>query len=1186
MAIEVSTNNQQVDYIIKDYNSTVDGLINFATVNYGANTSANRLWTNFNASSFSRTWLELVSYVSDLLYFYLDTQATQAYLQTATVSSAIKNIAKQFGFTPATAASASGVVTFTTTQAGTISRGFIVRASTGSQFYLTNSIVASAAGNYDGTVLEGRIASEQFTAQGLQNEEFNLAALNIIRDTTNSNPLDISPQVTVSGNAYTLVDTFILSDGTDLPPVVDSLGEVIGGGGRVFALEERPNGNNFLRFGDGIFGRKLLPGEIVSVTYRTGGGTAGNIPAQAITSANTSNPIVASVINNAAFSGGTDEQSIEQLRQLIPASLRTLDRAVAETDYSDLLLITFPEIVAASTERNTNDPGIDLNIYVVPSGIGITKITDNPNLRTTLTNFLERRKMVTVQFNITDAFGVDVLLGLNVYLASNASKATVTAAIISALDGYFNLLTGGKSGAGLDFAQEILTEDLTALLETVAGIDRFEFTKHSYRPRVQDTVLGLTTSYTNSLVEIFPNVSESEWLLGASGVTTTVSGTVLFSNTGLTAFTYTSLSGLIQYSTLVDLGGVAPGDQFRDGAGTDFTVLSVDIENYRLYLTPGLTINNTVNDSNDGSIRTGALTSESFKAFKKINATATNLAVDSITDSSLNLAFKTGTATALSARVLLDNTQVFVMNQFATGDFYLVDSSNNIWDILSNTSNQIRTGITAVNDASITAVASGAYKIVRKLVGYEILFNGSTFTVQYNSDITLYSVGSQFSNIGTIGDSFQISAEQTNVGTLGIAADLVSNSSGTLLLNNSPDLLGVSSDWNLIDSSGQVFNIIGVDNRPLPTVEYAEINQDTSFSLTSSGLGVQYAQGFEVPSTNVYSVVSFNLEKAGNALGNLIVKIVADDGTGLPDLGTVIAVCNPVSLSSISTLQDFATSTSAPITGLDKVIATFTTPPTLTAATQYHLVVSGDATYLISQSDGTKSFSNSGSVAYTYDNMDGTIAFASTVNLSAVQPGHYFRDGSGALYIIQGVSDALDTITLAPSLSIIVTINTDSGSVYKRDTVFVAADQSTPSYADGKASRFDGALWANDTQGPVLNQFSSATDFMFTVEGPKSITIDSNLSPVLGPGATISKRYYDDNNEISLILGITAGIVLSASDVNALGRGTVNATPNSRVDNFVFRTSRYNDDIVNLRKNEIPEFSSSNLTLQLFGGIE
>lgn len=1168
------TSNIDIDYIQKDYSSTVDAIINFANVNYGSGTSANRLWTNFNADSFSRNWLEIVAFVSDVFFFYFDSQATQSYLQTATVLSAVKDIAKQFGFTPASATSSSGVATFTTTAAGTIPRGFVVQASNGSDFFVTTAVVAPGAGTVNANVLQGTIVSEQFAAEGLQSEEFDLKGPNVIIDNDNLNPLDISPQITIGGNSYKLVSSLIRFNGTDSAPITDSLGNLIGGGGRVFLLDERPDGTPYIKFGDGIFGRKLNSGELITISYRTGGGSAGNIPEQTLNKVVSTSSIVSSVTNNADFSGGADAQTIEQLRELIPASLRTLDRAVSEQDYSDLLTTTFSEVFAASTEANTEDPGIDLNIYVVPQGNGITKISDNILLRNKLSNYIDRRKMVTVQFQILDAFGVDILLALEVFISDTASKSTVTNSIKSALATFFSLNTGGVDGSGIGFSESILLKDMANIVEAVVGVERFEIKRLTYRPRIDEDVVGLITDYNTSQVQVYPSIEEVEWLLAAAGTQAETPGLTIFSNVALTGFTYTSLTGQIAYAFPVDLDGVAPGDLFKDGAGTDFTILAVDTVNSKLFLSTGLTINNTVGNATHGSVSNGTTSYESFKCYKKILAKATNLSIDSITDNNLDLSVLTGTGAAIAARVLLDNSNVFIPGQYANGDFYLVDAAGNIWEIQENDSNTMKTSISAINDASVVTVANGDYKIVKNLTGKQVLFQSNVFNIQYNSENTMYSTGAQFSQIGTISDPFSISLIQTNKGNLGVAVDLLTYNGLTKVarLNSSPNLVGVSSDYVLIDSVGQVFNIVGVDNIAKPSVFYDSVNQDTEFNLEGTGLGSQIAQGFKVNITDVYAVVSLHMKKQGNIVGNLTAKIV-NDLAGLPNLASVVAVSDPVSVANLNE-----------VTG--KVIFSFATPPILTATTQYHLVLSADAGYSAAEVNGVNSFTNTGLVNFTYNSLSGVIAYASAVNLSAVIPGHYFSDSAGTLFKVLAVDDANNEITLDTGLAVdfsVPSVSSD-GACIIYDRVTVGIDASSASYADGEFARFDGALWSNSTLGPSPS--APTKDAVFSVEGTKSVILDSNLTPVLGTGATLSTRYYDDENEMSLIVGISSGSITSATDVNALGKGTVASVPNRPVDTFVFRSSRYADDIVNLRLNEIPQIKASDIEIKIYNGVD
>jgi len=1651
-----NSSNKDIDYINRDYDSVVDALISYANVNFGSSTSANRLWTDFNADSFSRNWLEIVSFVSDSLYFYLDVQATQSYLQTATVRSAVEDIAKQFGYTTATATSATGDVIFTTSGPLTIPRGFRVQATNGEQFYVTSSITATAAGEIPGTVIQGQENTESFAATGLQNEEFSLSGKGVIRDLTNTVSADISPQVTVNGNSYTLVSSFIRHDGSDTQAVTDSLGNIVGGGGRVFSLEKRRDDSEYIKFGDGVFGRKLTSSDNVIITYRTGGGSAGNVSKNSLVQLVDSLTNLDSVTNPGDFSGGSDEQTIEQLRDLIPASLRTLDRAVAEQDYSDIIVTNFPEVFTASTEKNSSDLGVDINIFVVPQGTGITKITDNSLLTNRINSFVELRKTVTVQFQLLDAYGIDTLITLEVFISDTASKTTVAEEISTVIQEFFDLNLGGTSGAGIGFAENILLKDIGDLVQEVEGVERFEIKRLTYRPRIDHNIKGFLTEYQTSEVNIFPNVSESEWLLAPAGPVGENAGEVLYSNDSLVDFSYDQTTGKISYVSEVDLSQVSSGDTFITGEGsaevseitvlpeavgqleeskittlpdvqgvqeitsittiigsaitgasylllqdlagsvavwinvdaantqpahgadrslelgisssdsgidvalglqtlvnsdsaftatvalevvtitnntkanltnaidgstgtgfaisttqegvtpdflsgtyfdidsntginrvwynvdtgssapsaggntlqevsissndtaeavatateavlasagyttvlvgdlvtatdatdgtrtdisdgivaTGFTLetsvqgansdslggkywllnsphnkgtyhiwyntgssvdpsptessggvevsisgiataievadnsasaiasfnlseitsitttnsntlngkyfllhetagsvafyynvaggtptpplniadrtpveivlaannlsasdvaaatqLVIDAEptfsaantpgsdviavtgfnsfledaspatsgfiisivqqgvsflaasdgidkvtvtnvvsgvtddtrdgdssftfstptqgtthqrpitiqgasnlgNY-LYAVRDLVISTTLNgNSEHGNVLKGDTSYDSFKCYKKTLATASNLSVNSITDNNLDLSVLRSTAASISTRVLLDNSKVFIDGQYATGDFLLVDSSNNIWDIVSNTSNTITVGITAVSDAGISTVATGDYKIVTRLLGSEVLFNGTTFAIQYNSANTIFSIGSQLSQIGTIGDPFEISAVQNNLGSLGVAADLVSFNAATknILLNGNPDLRGVTSSDLLIDSLGQVFNITAIDGRVNSSAQYSATGATSTSVLKGAGDDSQFAQGFKVEDTEVYTTVSLDLKREGNAVGNLVARIVADDGTGLPDVTNLIAISKSLAVTDVSEESE-------------KVLFTFTTPPTLSSGIQYHLVLSGDAGYQTSQETEAVVYSNASLVGYSYtaiDSASGQISYAGSPDLSGVSTNNFFRDSTDTHFKILTVDNVLKLLTIASTTLVvpseIVAVSADA-SCYAKDNVHITYDDTTPTYVDGAMTTFDGV--SNWTL------FGTA-DAIFSVEGPQSITIDSNLTPQLGEGSTISSRYYDDNNEVSLVLGISNGTIVFATDVNAYGKGTVGGVPNSSVDTFIFRTARYSDDIINVRLNEIPQITAEDIITNIFGGI-
>ena len=92
-----------------------------------------------------------------------------------------------------------------------------------------------------------------------------------------------------------------------------------------------------LRFGDGRRGRiPVADADIVAVTYRYGGGGAGNVSADQITTLLTTVSGVESVTNRRPAVGGRDEQEVEDLKLRAPAAIRRHNRAVTADDFASL----------------------------------------------------------------------------------------------------------------------------------------------------------------------------------------------------------------------------------------------------------------------------------------------------------------------------------------------------------------------------------------------------------------------------------------------------------------------------------------------------------------------------------------------------------------------------------------------------------------------------------------------------------------------------------------------------------------------------------------------------------------------------------------------------------------------------------------------------------------------------------
>ncbi len=105
-----------------------------------------------------------------------------------------------------------------------------------------------------------------------------------------------------------------------------------------FVVETEDDGTPTLRFGDGILGSKPVSGLVA--TYRTGNGSSGNVGAEAIAHVMTTAALplmgVSNVRNPLPAAGGIDPETLDQVRESAPWAFRTQERAVTESDYSEV----------------------------------------------------------------------------------------------------------------------------------------------------------------------------------------------------------------------------------------------------------------------------------------------------------------------------------------------------------------------------------------------------------------------------------------------------------------------------------------------------------------------------------------------------------------------------------------------------------------------------------------------------------------------------------------------------------------------------------------------------------------------------------------------------------------------------------------------------------------------------------
>ena len=811
-----------INYLSKDFDTIVDSLINFATTNFGSDTSANRQWTNFNTSSFSRTWLEIVAYIGDQLFFYLDNQMTQSFLETTFLRSVALKIAKEYNYEVSSLTSASSDVTFTVTKPVTISSVFQLSATNGTQWFTNQELNATVGGTNTVGATQGSRYTETFTAAGIQGETINLENNPVVVDTTSSYSILLSPVVTVFGITYTKVNTFINSTATDTH----------------FVLEVQDDGSYSIVFGDGILGRKLVSGETISVVYRTCDGTDGNVDAATITSLVDSQDGVSSV-TNAAASGGSDEPTLSNLQKQIPASISTIERVVSLDDYADIIIANFNEVLQAKAEINTDNNTIDANVYVLPSASTVTNITDNTTLKNSIEDYLDIRKMVTSTYELRDAYGIDILIELELFLNTNVSRDLIESEINEALTDFFNLQTGDTDGSGCKFSQEIYLNTIANLIEDIDGIERFEIKKFTYNPRIDENVQG-TTDYIYTDIEVYDNVEEREWMFGLDndyrcsvfkrivGNTTAISqqsisdnklnlekasGTCYVDTTSNNyAFDYSNTYKPNQFTgayatgsiTTIDSTSQVDGETFTINDGLGNVVVFEFDDNASVVESSILRRVDFSGGPHTADVMKTIIITEINQANTAgyINITASNGGTGIVTLTN-DYSGRHGNTTSSETVANVG----FIISDMSGGEksYLLVDSANYIWQIEDNDAHTFDLSSTAINDSTGSVTPSaGTYSIVESMIGSYLLINGVIVdSILYNTKYTFYcSTSTYVDSFGSIGDAFYISQKQNRFVSTIDSDYVIDNTVNIINSVTSPD--PANNGQAIIDFAGHV----------------------------------------------------------------------------------------------------------------------------------------------------------------------------------------------------------------------------------------------------------------------------------------------------------------------------------------------------------------------------------------------
>ncbi len=327
-----------------------------------------------------------------------------------------------------------------------------------------------------GTVLDGRIAWEiahswgpQY-ASGLHPDEPELAGP---AAAFRQDPAAALPAVRLTG-----------ADGEQVwTPRRDLLDS--GPGGRHLVGELEDDGRLALRFGDGRYGARPEPATELTVRYRLGGGTAGNVGAGAVNhlvlcrapeAVDAAAPMPAAGVRNPLPAvGGTEPESVEQVRRLAPLDLRrTRLRAVTAADYAELAS-ALPGVQRAAAEIRWTGSVQEAHVGIDALGGG----DPSPALLEAVTQSLDGYRLIGHDLVVEPARHIPLEVALEVCAAPGHQHGQILAELHRVLGS--RRLPDGRLGFfhpdALTFGAPVRLSRLVAVAAAVQGVTSVRVTR-------------------------------------------------------------------------------------------------------------------------------------------------------------------------------------------------------------------------------------------------------------------------------------------------------------------------------------------------------------------------------------------------------------------------------------------------------------------------------------------------------------------------------------------------------------------------------------------------------------------------------------------------------------------------------------------------------------------------------------
>jgi hypothetical protein len=369
-------------------------------------------------SSVISTVLDLLAYNTHYNAYYLNMVANESFLDTAVKRSSTVSHAKLLNYTPSSrrAAKASLNIKFNGVSASDVNipkyTKFYSQAIDNTNYpFVTLDAITTTTSNgvaqfYSIPVYQGQPVRYTFDVNMMQNPTSTFTIPDADVDTTTLTVLVYDNAQSTVFNKFELASSHLTLDNTT----------------QVYFLQEALNGNFEIYFGDGVLGKALTTGNVITVEYLTTKGDASNGAYKFTLMDNVageSNKIDATSV----ASGGQERESIQSIKFSAPKAYASQNRAVTKSDYLELLkrdnpILPIQAVNVWGGEDMTPKQFGKMFICIKPTGGYSLSASQKYRL---LNEYIRPFSVITIIPEIVDVDYTFLKLSSNIYFDKNRS---------------------------------------------------------------------------------------------------------------------------------------------------------------------------------------------------------------------------------------------------------------------------------------------------------------------------------------------------------------------------------------------------------------------------------------------------------------------------------------------------------------------------------------------------------------------------------------------------------------------------------------------------------------------------------------------------------------------------------------------------------------------------------------------